>query len=110
MAYRRPPQLYRRLSYQGMDYNSKGNADNPFVSAGTEVVREVKDIPLPTEAEEATSQERQTPQSRLGQIVDIVRKRIGLEEIIILGLIFLLIQERIDDELLLIILVYILLS
>lgn len=110
MVYRRPPQPYRRFSYQGMDNNSKGNTDNTFISENIESLKEVKNIPLPTEVEEPPSQDRKIQQSRLSMFLDSIRKRIGLEEIILLGLIFLLIQEHIDDELLLIVLVYILLS
>lgn len=42
-------------------------------------------------------------------IFDFFKKNIGIEEIILIGLIILLLKERMDDQLLLIMLVYILL-
>lgn len=110
MVYRRPPQLYRRFAYQGIDYNPKTKEDNSFEPAGIETLKEVRDIPLPTEVEEPAVQSRTVPRSRIGHFLDTIRKRIGIEEIIIIGLIFLLIEERIEDELLLIILLYLLLT
>ena len=110
MVYRRPPQLYRRFAYQGIEHNPKIKEDNSFEPAGIEALKEVRDIPLPTEVEEPDTQSRMVPKSRIAYFLDTLRKRIGIEEIIIIGLIFLLIQEHIEDELLLIILVYLLLS
>jgi len=67
-------------------------------------------IPLPNEKEytpaRPESEIRQPPSS----ILDLVRKYIHFEEIIIIGLIFILLDEGIDDEFLLIILIYILLT
>jgi len=110
MVYRRPPQLYRRFAYQGMDYNPRIKEDNSFESTGIEPLKEIRDIPLPTEVEEPATQSRMVPKSRIGHFLDTLRKRIGIEEIIIIGLILLLIEEHIEDELLLIILVYLLLT
>ena len=110
MVYRRPLHPYRRFAYQGIDYSPKTKEDDSFEPAGIEPLKEVRDIPLPTEAEEPVTQSRMVPRSRIGHFLDTLRKRIGIEEIIIIGLILLLIEERIEDELLLIILLYLLLT
>ncbi len=110
MVYRRPPQPYRKFAYQGMDYYPKVKEDSSFEPVHIEAIKEVKDIPLPTEVEEPAPHRRMVPRSGIGRFLDELRKRIGIEEIILIGLIILLIQERIEDELLLIILLYLLLS
>ncbi|HHV99292.1 MAG TPA: hypothetical protein GXX36_06935 [Clostridiaceae bacterium] len=110
MVYRRPPHPYRRFAYQGIDYSPKIKEDNSFEPAGIETLKEVRDIPLPTEVEEPVTQSRMVPRFRIGYFLDNLRKRIGIEEIILIGLILLLIEERIEDELLLIIFLYLLLT
>lgn len=67
-------------------------------------------IPLPNEKESFPGhlpEKRRLP--TLSGIVDYIRKHVQIEEIILIGLIVLLLDEAIEDDLLLIILIYILL-
>ena len=96
MTYRRNPYMNRRFPH----------AEPP--PAETPV--KLQNIPLPNEDEETADSEPKPQRSSRPSILDFFRDRIHLEEIIILGLIFVLMQEEIDDDILLLLLVYILLG
>jgi len=74
------------------------------------VPKGLDDIPLPTEIEDATDITRDSRRPKKPSLLDTLKSKIKLEEIILLGLIFLLFEEGIDDEFLLILLIYILLA
>lgn len=78
--------------------------------AGEEAVEKLINIPLPNEKEEAVAAEFQPRELRRSSFLSFLKSRIHIEEIILLGLIFLLLEEGIDDEFLLILLIYILLG
>lgn len=109
MPYKRPVQNQKK-------YLSPFYVPNPFNSmnaaAGSSHHRE-KDffgIPLPNEKEVIAgyAAERRRP-SPISGIIRYIRKHVTIEELILVGLIVLMLDEALEDDLLLIILVYILL-
>lgn len=102
MLYRRPPINNKRNYYT--------NRQPPAASMEeSEIIREVEKIPLPNEDEKNERTIAQPAESRGFQGLRLFGRNISLDEIILAGLIFLLIYEKIDDEMLLILLIYILL-
>ena len=69
-------------------------------------IKNVQDIPLPNEIDTARNEKKN---QRLS-LTDFISKRFQIDEIILLGLIFLLLEERINDDYLLIILTYLLIT
>lgn len=108
MPYKRPVQSQKK-------YLSPFCVPNPFYSmssSGPSRHRE-KDffgIPLPNEKEAIPefAAERRRP-SPISDIICYIRRHVKIEDLILVGLIVLMLDEAIDDDLLLIILVYILL-
>lgn len=101
-----------------MLYRRRQNSSRKHIPIDPDSEEEVKkpkpiktssNIPLPTEAEDITDQTFED-RSHSSLYIDIFKKRIFLDEIILVGLIFLLFEEGIEDEFLLIILVYILMA
>ena len=83
----------------------------------TEKIQTVEEIPLPNISEtdtgtniSLTRSQRTSTKVRRPSILDFLRERIGIEEIVLLSLIILLLDESLDDELLLILLIYIFLT
>ena len=68
-------------------------------------------IPLPNEKEEPydCTQEKRGTLNPLSNVIKYLQKNIKIEELILIGLIILLLDESFEDDLLLIVLVYILL-
>lgn len=89
-------------------------------SAGTDSRREKIQIPPPNVEEPIHKEQRSLTHAHLhknslldtfkNSILDIFKGRIRIDDIILLGLIFILINEGIQDEILLIVLVYLFLS
>ena len=119
MQYKKYPQFSRRYLY-GPGWGPMAAADRPHdekQDKGDEENRietnKTEDIPLPNETEAALDQKDSFHGIRKAQrtsILDFFRQRIHIEEIILLGLIFLLLDEGIEDEFLLLLLLYILLT
>lgn len=104
--------LYRRYPYVNRQYmHSKSN-----VPAGNilnaelvgEPQRTIEDIPLPNEEPLETPNRHDIRRSHPFPFLSFFKKRIGIEEILLIGLLFILLQEGIDDEFLIIILLYLL--
>jgi hypothetical protein len=74
------------------------------------IIKEVGKIPLPNEFETETGSRKFANTSFLPDVFSKILGRIRLDDIILIGLIIVLLQERIEDEFLLIILIYILLT
>lgn len=113
MQYGKRPQLNTRHFFgPGPGPKNTAGGTGAGVSNSDNTLNKIEDIPLPNELE-TTPSPPGSPQSRRKaasrSFLDIIKERISLEEIILLGLIFLLLDEAIEDELLLILLVYILL-
>lgn len=110
MPYRRPPQNNKRFFpplFPLYNNQSRNNAA-PFEAFTHR--RDYLDIPLPNEKEfpdDFKEDKRLLP--NLSSIVDFIRQHIKVEELILIGLIILMLDESFDDQLLLVILIYILL-
>lgn len=102
MFYRRPPARQRRNLYPARQIPVADIADS-------DVIRDIPDIPLPNEAEKSVLPNQDASDTRGFPSISLLGKNLFLDDIILFGLIFLLLQERIEDEFLLILLVYILL-
>ncbi|TYQ15283.1 UNVERIFIED_CONTAM: hypothetical protein Cloal_1717 [Acetivibrio alkalicellulosi] len=80
--------------------------------------KEIEDIPLPNEIDTISNSNDDTNkkssdnfnQSKRASLKDILSKRFKTDEVILLGLIFLLLEEKTHDDYLLIILIYLLIS
>lgn len=106
MPYRRPINSYKK-------YTSPVYSPNPPYSMNSpspEQYGDLSGIPLPNEREPGFEKPA-TPRfaSRLSEIANYIRRHIKIEDIILIGLIILMLDESIEDDLLLIILIYILL-
>lgn len=72
-------------------------------------VPEIERIPLPTEEEQIAFPDSKLAGDRKKRsFLDLLPFRIGIEELIILGLVFVLFQEGIDDDFLILLLLFIL--
>jgi hypothetical protein len=105
MPYRRIPTRRRpyysqdRLPTSGSGVNFANEIDFP----------EAERIPLPTEEEQIPLPGGELAGERKKRsFLDLLPFRIGIEELIILGLIFVLFKEGIDDDILILLLFYIL--
>ncbi|MGI6778564.1 MAG: hypothetical protein ACOX7R_11320 [Acetivibrionales bacterium] len=100
MLYRRYPYYSKRHSHYNIDSEEKETSGSIPLPNEEEPIKEINET---REIEEV--QERYRP-----SLLDFIKKHIHLEEIILLGLIFILLDEGIDDDFLLIMLIYILLT
>lgn len=101
MPYRKRPQVNRRYSHTDTDTNANINLEKPH--------NDIEKIPLPNEVDELSNSSTGMANLHRKSIFDLFMKRIHIDDIIIVGLIFLLLDEGIDDDILLLLLVYILL-
>ena len=106
MSYRRYPQFNRRYYHQNEKEKTE-SANDFFSPANIEVSGTIDNIPLPTDMEESEFDLRNSSKP---SFLDFIRQKIHIEEIILLMLIFLLIGEGIGDEILIILLLYILIT
>jgi hypothetical protein len=121
MYYKKNPLMNRRYLYPPRlgfirPPRSRAHAQKEDM---TEKIQTVEEIPLPNISE--TETENNAPldlsrsqhflkRSKRPSILDFLKERISIEELLLVGLIFLLFDEALDDELLLILLVYIFLT
>jgi hypothetical protein len=119
MYYKKNPLMNRRYLYPPgwRPMRSPRNPAHAQKEDTAEKIQTVEEIPLPNISETDTGTNTSLSRSqhifRKGKrpsILDFLKERIGIEEIVLLGLIFLLLDEALDDELLLILLVYIFLT
>jgi hypothetical protein len=101
MLYRRHPYINRKYVY----YNNK----NKPGSKEQETQGNMQ-IPLPNQVEETKEPNQKGKLAQRSSFLDIIRERIHIEEIILFGLIILFLKEGIEDELITILLIYILLG
>ena len=107
MVYRRIPRFRRYGSPPTPQNNQQIN--NYGDSKPKDIHEDLKNIPLPNENESPAPREVQEDIGNTDPIRTFIQQ-LHMDEIILIGLIFLLITERIDDDFLLIILVYLLVS
>ena len=98
--------FYRRHPLRTRRYLSSDNSFASNDSIGNLDSKEEVKIPLPNETEAAHDL---PADSRYKGPLSILN-RIGMEEIILIGLIFVLLHEGVEDEFLLLMLVYVLLA
>ncbi len=110
MPYRRPPQNTKRFLPPLLPfYGGQKKTEAPLFSpAGT--YKDLLDIPMPNELEQPSgfSAERGILRG-LNTAIGFLREHIQIEELILIGIIILLLGEAMEDNLLLILLIYILL-
>lgn len=106
MFYKRPPRTNRKYLHTDTGTDSKGVATD----INTDIIKETVKIPLPTEVEISSDTAENTRGAHKPSIFNILKGRITIEEIILLGLIVLLLDEGIEDDMILILLIYILLT
>lgn len=106
MRYRRDPRRRRYSSSAAQNTEHTHDTDNSMLENTS---KEVKKIPLPNEKDEPAFSEK-TARTKRSFLSNIFSRQLHTDEIILLGLIFLLIEERIDDDFLLIVLIYLLIS
>lgn len=91
-------------------YNSSPSEKESEDIADIDIIKGADNIPLPNEEEKPLEEVENEQQVHRPSILDFFKSRIHLEEIILLGLIFILLDEKIDDDFLLIMLIYILIT
>ena len=109
MPYRRPPQNTKRFLPPLLPFNFTQRRTAPSSYPNQGYHKDYLDIPLPNEQEYAAAypdEKRILP--GLSSVVDFVKEHIHIEELILIGLIILLLSESMEDNLLLILLFYIL--
>ncbi|HOV25123.1 MAG TPA: hypothetical protein PK566_02005 [Pseudobacteroides sp.] len=106
MIYRKRPPTNIRFTYPGAAQNSNYTPEYHEEN----LPQELKDIPLPNLNPESPCHISSRKWHKSASPLQILHNFIGIEEIILLGTIFLLIEESIEDEILLIILIYLLLA
>lgn len=101
MNYKRDP-MGRKYSYN-IQKNTQLDSDLPNTSQIVE-----KDIPLPNEIEDEVYKSNTIRRPPAPPFFNVIKERIGPEELLIIGLILLLIVDGIQDEFLILILLFIL--
>jgi hypothetical protein len=106
MPYRRPQQNTKKFlpSFNGI------KAGNPENTVDTGYYKDFINIPMPNEKETTNYYwKKKKKTSGFPAVLDFIKEHVKIEELLLIGLIFLLFDESIEDDFLLIILVYILL-
>ena len=106
MPYRRPQQNTKKFlpPFNGI------KADNPANTVETGYHKDFLYIPMPNERETTNNYWKKNKKtSGFPAVLDFIREHIKIEELLLIGLIFLLFDDSIEDDFLLIMLVYILL-
>ena len=98
--------VYRNNAYMPRNYTYPNNP--VYHNLNTESIKVTDEIPLPNnvEIESGPVNRKQTKHSP--SIIDFFKDKISLEEIILIGIIIVLIIEGVEDEFLLLMLLYIL--
>lgn len=117
--------IYRRRPYYDKQYSRPprypDSGSMEYTVPNLSAIKEIDKIPLPTEEEmeqpplkagAGNPWERISSIKRmnLSSIFKKLKSSIGIEEIILLGLLFILFEEGVDDDILIIVVLYILLS
>lgn len=105
MPYKSHPGSYRRYPASDSAANQKAVPTDKNLES-----LEAVSIPLPNVTEDATASHKVPAQSRNNPFLNFIRERIELEDIILIALVILLINEGIEDEMLILLLIYIFLT
>ncbi|NSW91610.1 MAG: hypothetical protein HPY74_13215 [Firmicutes bacterium] len=120
MLYRRYPLIHRKYMYPGPRHVTKRSSSDIQEEKLKDDKKKAEEIPLPNELEHipgpgSSSQTgpeviNKSRENSAFPFLNIFSRKIQFEEIVILGLIFLLLNEEIRDDILLVVLIYILLT
>ena len=108
--------LYKKYPYERRKYPNQVAAQRTSASdvSGSNISinthTETVEIPPPNKLESSSDADRFMHSSRSPSIIDFFKDRVKVDELILLGLIVLFLQENVEDDFLMIILVYILLT
>lgn len=108
MPYRRFPAVYRRYGHWLPDLPDDNNPE-PGGSIEVEKVNKAEEFPLPNMTESLPVDDKSRKGSLPG-LLNSVLSRITIEELVLLGVIIILFDGGVQDEILLIMLIYILLT
>lgn len=96
--YRKPASAFRKISYSD---NSVSENEPPLI-----ITKEYENIPLPNEAEISPAPMFEDESLRNLKPFNIFGKDFFIDDIILVGVIFLLLQDQVNDEFLILILLY----
>jgi hypothetical protein len=109
--------MYRKYPSPGRRYNYTNPYFNPMQpeniqSEDFETPSETFDIPSPNEPSDNIERKKNTLFPALGSLggISSIFKKVKIDELILIGLLFLLINEKVEDDMLIITLLYILLA
>jgi hypothetical protein len=105
MPYRNSPFRHKRYTYSN---NTLLPNESFSKDMSAESIQVNADIPLPNNRENISESQHRKKTFNPLSIINFFKERITLEEIILIGVIFVLLEEGIEDEFLLLMLVYIL--
>lgn len=104
---------YRRSPFYSRRYPSMVPSASASITAEEfpipETSKEVETVPAPNSAEEPPEETPDIHRAGMPHFFNLLKDRIHLDDIILIGLIFLLLDEGMQDDFLLILLIYILL-
>lgn len=108
MNYRRVPR-FKRYPYIKPESDVVQDNTNSMGKTGGEIDKtEIEKIPMPNET--PTSAKPEYVRNQKPMFLDNFIRNIHADDIILLGLIFILIQENLEDEFLIIVLIYLLVA
>lgn len=110
MPYMRRPYIKRKYMYQEPPLPVHMEDEYPTAGKAAMAKEKLADIPLPNEKEDMSPETSRLTTQQKPFFLSFLKNRLRIEDIILLGLILLLLQEGVEDELLLILLIYILLG
>jgi hypothetical protein len=99
---------FRPRKYTYSNNTLLGNAPPKNHDVNVESLKTIDDIPLPNNIENPPDSLKLRQSKPSSPFLSFLKNRITIEEIILIGVIFILIQEGVEDEFLLLMLLYIL--
>lgn len=120
MPYRRYPLVHRKYAYPSLGTSIKSSGQELGKMKPKDNIKKVGEIPMPNELEHISGPEtlpdtgpdtfNRSRDESLPYFLKSLLKNIHLEELIIIGIIFILLNEEIRDDILLLAFVYILIA
>ncbi len=110
MNYRRVPRFRRYPSIRPDSGTMQDNNANMGNTENEKPKNEIENIPLPNENEISISAAPESARNNKPMFLNNFIKNIHADDLILLGLIFILVQEKLEDDFLIIILIYLLIA
>ncbi len=110
MNYRRVPRFRRYPSIRPDSGTMQDNNTNIGNTENENPKMEIESIPMPNEKEISISADPESTRNNKPMFLNNFIKNIHADDLILLGLIFILIQENLEDEFLIIVLIYLLIA